>query len=43
MEAIENHIKYLAFILENHEKDYRDHLKRDRIGKKLKRKRKHID
>jgi hypothetical protein len=43
MEAIENHIKYLAFILENHEKDYRDHLKRDRIVKKLKRKRKHID
>ncbi len=38
MEAIENHINYLKFILENHEKDYRDHLKRDDIIKKLKEK-----
>jgi hypothetical protein len=38
MEAIENHINYLKFILENHEKDYRDHLKRDDIVRKLKEK-----
>ncbi|MCK4790010.1 MAG: hypothetical protein KAV87_40105, partial [Desulfobacteraceae bacterium] len=35
MEAIESHINYLKFILENHEKDYRDHLKRDGIVRKL--------
>ncbi len=34
MEAIENHINYLSFILEHHEEDYRDHLKRMRLAKK---------
>ncbi len=31
MEAIENNINYLKFLLENHEKDYRDHLRRGEI------------
>jgi len=35
MEAIESHINYLKFILENHKEEYRDHLKRDGIVKKL--------
>jgi hypothetical protein len=34
MEAIENHMNYLSFILEHHEEDYRDHLKRMRLGRK---------
>ncbi len=34
MEAIENHINYLSFILEHHEEDYRDHLKRMRLARK---------
>ncbi len=38
MEAIEKHISYLRFILENHEKDYRGHLKRGDMVKKLKEK-----
>jgi len=38
MEAIEKNINYLKFILENHEKDYRDHLKRMRRGKRIGRK-----
>jgi hypothetical protein len=38
MEAIEKNINYLKFILENHEKDYRDHLKRMRGGRKIGRK-----
>ena len=36
MEAIEKNISYLRFILENHEKDYRGHLKRGGMVKKLK-------
>ena len=36
MEAIENHMNYLTFILEKHEKDYRDYLKRGGIVSKLK-------
>lgn len=35
MEAIEKNIDYLTFILENHEKDYREHLKRGGIVEKL--------
>jgi len=35
-EAIENQMNYLTFILENHEKDYRDHLRRGGIVIKLK-------
>ncbi len=35
MKAIENHINYLSFILEHHEEDYRDHLKRDDTVRKL--------
>ncbi len=35
MEAIESHINYLKFILENHEKEYRAHLKREGIARKL--------
>jgi hypothetical protein len=38
MEAIENNISYLKFILKNHEKDYREYLRRDdRYSKKIKR------
>ena len=36
MDAIESNIKYLAYILEHHSKDYRSHLRRDRIVGKLK-------
>ncbi len=39
LEAIENHMNYLTFLLEDHEKDYRDHLKRGGIVTKLKRRR----
>lgn len=35
MESIEKNIEYLQYILENHEKDYRDYLKRGNIVKKL--------
>jgi hypothetical protein len=35
MEAIENHMNYLRFLLKNHEKDYREHLRRGGIVKKL--------
>ncbi len=35
IEAIESHINYLKFILENHEGGYRDHLKRDGMVRKL--------
>jgi hypothetical protein len=35
MEAIEHHIGYLHFILENHEKNYRTHLKRGGIVRRL--------
>jgi len=35
MDAIENHINYLKFLLKNHEKDYREHLRRGGIVKKL--------
>ncbi|MCK4790093.1 MAG: hypothetical protein KAV87_40520 [Desulfobacteraceae bacterium] len=38
MEAIEKNISYLTFILENHEKDYRDHLRRGGIVRRLKEK-----
>jgi hypothetical protein len=38
MEAIENHINYLGFILEHHEEDYREHLKRMPYDKKIERK-----
>jgi hypothetical protein len=40
MEAIEKHISYLRFILENYEKDYRGHLKRGDMVKRLKEKQK---
>ena len=37
MEAIEKNISYLKFLLEHHEKDYCDYLRRDdRYGKKIK-------
>ncbi len=36
MEAIENNINYLKFIMENHEKDYRDYLRRGSLVEKLK-------
>jgi hypothetical protein len=39
MEAIENNIHYLKLILENHEKDYRDYLKRGDIVRRLNEKR----
>ena len=35
MEAVKKHIHYLEFILENHEKDYRGHLKRGGMVEKL--------
>lgn len=35
MEAIEKNIDYLRFLLENHEKDYRDHLRRMRHPRKI--------
>ncbi len=36
MEAIEKNISYLKFLLENHQKDYRDYLRRDgRYAKKI--------
>jgi hypothetical protein len=38
MEAVNNHIHYLEFILENHEKDYRGHLKRGGMVEKLNKK-----
>ena len=40
MEAVNNHIHYLEFILENHEKDYRGHLKRGGMVEKLNKKQK---
>lgn len=40
IETIEGNINYLKFILENHEKEYRDHLKRDGVVSKLKEERK---
>jgi len=39
MEAIENNINYLKLILENHEKDYSDHLNRGGIVRRLSEKR----
>jgi hypothetical protein len=38
MEAIQNNINYLIFIMEKHEKDYRDHLRRGSLVEKLKQK-----
>jgi hypothetical protein len=35
MEAIEKNISYLQYVLKNHEKDYRDHLRRGSMVKKL--------
>jgi len=35
IDAIEKNINYLRFIVENHEKDYRDHLRRGSMVKKL--------
>ena len=35
IESIEKNIEYLKYILENHEKDYRDYLRRGNIIKKL--------
>ena len=35
MDSIEKNIKYLQYILENHEKDYRDYLRRGNILEKL--------
>ena len=35
MESVKKHIHYLEFILENHEKDYRGHLKRGGMVEKL--------
>jgi hypothetical protein len=35
IEAVENHITYLRFILKHHEKDYRDHLRRGGLVKRL--------
>jgi hypothetical protein len=35
MEAVEKNISYLKFIIKNHEKDYRDHLRRGSMVKKL--------
>ncbi len=39
MEAVEKNISYLKFIIKNHEKDYRDHLRRGSMVKKLDKKR----
>jgi hypothetical protein len=39
MEAIEKNISYLQYVLKNHEKDYRDHLRRGSMVKKLDKKR----
>jgi hypothetical protein len=38
MEAIEKNIEYLKFLLENHEKDYREHLSRSGVVVKLREK-----
>ena len=35
IEAVENHISYLKFILKHHEKDYRDHLRRGGLVRRL--------
>jgi len=35
IEAVENHISYLKFILKHHEKDYRDHLRRGGLERRL--------
>jgi hypothetical protein len=35
MEAIEQNISYLKFLLKNHERDYREHLKRGGVTEKL--------
>jgi hypothetical protein len=35
MEAVEKNISYLQYVLKNHEKDYRDHLRRGSMVKKL--------
>jgi hypothetical protein len=35
MEAIERHLAYLEFTMKNHEKEYRDHLRRGGIVKRL--------
>lgn len=39
METIEKNINYLRFVMDNHEKDYRDHLRRGEFVKKLNEKR----
>lgn len=39
MEAVEKNISYLQYVLKNHEKDYRDHLRRGSMVKKLDKKR----
>jgi hypothetical protein len=39
IEAIESNISYLTYILENHEKNYRDHLRRKRRVRRLRGKR----
>jgi hypothetical protein len=36
MEALENNMNYLKFIMENHEKDYRNYLRRGSLVEKLK-------
>ena len=36
MEAVENNMNYLKFIMENHEKDYRNYLRRGSLVEKLK-------
>jgi 5'(3')-deoxyribonucleotidase len=35
MEAIDKNISYLKFIIKNHQKDYRDYLRRGSMVKKL--------
>ncbi len=35
MDAVESNVNYLAYLTKNHEKDYRDQLKRGRLVKKL--------
>ncbi len=39
IEAIESNIVYLTYILENHERNYRNHLRRDSVMRRLKGKR----
>jgi hypothetical protein len=39
IEAIESNIGYLTYILENHERNYRDHLRRDNVMRRVKGKR----